>query len=651
MKKYNIFNKKSVLFLGLTMSVFCSHAQIGNAVAANKGTEFHIAYLRNVMARPTTTLELKIVVDTACKVKVQYNNQTNTYWTTTSPNITWNGNTIIPAGIYTANVTFADLINDTVTGTSLRTLSISSEKNISVYAINYWNASTDATCILPVAAWGTDYRLVTGEARRYSTTEYTAYAVVAKDNATVVTLHNGTNITLNRGEVYHFYNTGSNSSIDMTGERITATKPVAVFSGNTTAVGVGQGGVTYGCNSLGTSSADHTYEQMWSTEKWGTDFFAFPIYFPISSRAWGGMLGFVAHENNTTVTVSGGINGGTPYVYNMNAGEKQYICETLSGLTRIASNKPIYVFMLLPDISILTIPATMQLIRDATIAPFILTGTTNIIYHSIDILVPASAWSQTVIKENNVVVSNSTYDVTPSPHFPNWYTVRKSLPNTDTKIEIASPDGFFAYMTGSGSAESYGFIAGAGATDLLHLEHDTICEGDTVSFVCELTPIDINSSWQWFINDTAVFNAISDTFTFVPNNGDIIYCRFTTNEECVDETILYSTRYVIWANPRPAVSVSMRSDTNDICDGTAVTFTATPTNGGNTTYQWIINGRDTVGETGQTFTYQPKDGDIVQVRITSSLECATPNPLESDPLTMVVNPKQIPTISIRRKTN
>jgi len=65
--------------------------------------------------------------------------------------------------------------------------------------------------------------------------------------------------------------------------------------------------------------------------------------------------------------------------------------------------------------------------------------------------------------------------------------------------------------------------------------------------------------------------------------------------------------------------------------------------------QWIINGRDTLGETGQTFTYQPKDGDIVQVRITSSLDCATPNPVESDPLPVKINPKGTPTIIIRRK--
>jgi len=76
MKKYNIFNKRSLLFLGLTMSVFCSHAQIGNATTANLGKELYVAHLYNY--DNISTLELRVIVYTTCNITAKYN-QSNTY--------------------------------------------------------------------------------------------------------------------------------------------------------------------------------------------------------------------------------------------------------------------------------------------------------------------------------------------------------------------------------------------------------------------------------------------------------------------------------------------------------------------------------------------------------------------------------------------
>jgi len=204
---------------------------------------------------------------------------------------------------------------------------------------------------------------------------------------------------------------------------------------------------------------------------------------------------------------------------------------------------------MLPDPCIMTIPATFQRINYVKISPFILSGNTNIQNHGIDILVRADAWGQTVITEDGED-STSIYTVRTSLDFPGWYAVRTDLPNVDTRIEIFSPKGVLAYLSGSGHNEGYGFVA----------------------------------------------------------------------------------------------------DTTEVCDGTSVTFTATPTNGGNSIYKWFVNGQEQ-NETGATFTYIPNDGDRVTCELYSSLECATPIPVVFLPVEMTVKPKQIPTISIRRKTN
>jgi Listeria/Bacterioides repeat len=448
-KKY-VFLSMIVCIMLILQGWICGssvYAQ-STSTAANAGREFYITYLRN--SGRITTLQMKVVVHKACYITAKYNNQPSAYWNN------WN-NTLVQPGIYTDGVTYDDVVNTSTQKTN-KSITLTSTEDVNVYAINYYNASTDGTCILPTPTWGTEYRLATGVP--YS--DGSLYSVVAKENNTVVTLHNNSTVTLNTGEVYHYFHTLT----DITGMKVSATKPVALYSGAGASYGPSQSPLYCGSYLLGSSSGDHIYEQLWSIDKWGKDFFAWPILTPNGFGKWGGMLALIANEDVTTITISGDINGGTPIDYVLNAGEKQYVCHLMTGLTRIVSDKSIMVFIVLPDATVTSIPATDQRIEHATVAPFILSGATNINAHGIDLLVPAAYWDQTVIKENGVVVSNSTYTVNTSTHYPDWYNIRKNLPNINVTIDITCPGGFLAYVSGSGSAETYAFMAGAGAYDL-----------------------------------------------------------------------------------------------------------------------------------------------------------------------------------------
>lgn len=85
-----------------------------------------------------------------------------------------------------------------------------------------------------------------------------------------------------------------------------------------------------------------------------------------------------------------------------------------------------------------------------------------------------------------------------------------------------------------------------------------------------------------------------------------------------------------------SVSVTAAPDQNNVCQGTSVTFTATPTNGGTPAYQWYVNST-TAGTDQSTYTYVPSNGDHVYVKMTSSLTCVSGNPATSNTTTMVVN--------------
>lgn len=89
--------------------------------------------------------------------------------------------------------------------------------------------------------------------------------------------------------------------------------------------------------------------------------------------------------------------------------------------------------------------------------------------------------------------------------------------------------------------------------------------------------------------------------------------------------------------PATPVSVSIAPDANNVCSGTAVLFTATPTNGGATpTYQWYVNSAP-VGTGLDTYSYTPANNDLVSVVMTSSLAgCLSGNPATSNVVTMSV---------------
>lgn len=99
------------------------------------------------------------------------------------------------------------------------------------------------------------------------------------------------------------------------------------------------------------------------------------------------------------------------------------------------------------------------------------------------------------------------------------------------------------------------------------------------------------------------------------------------------------------------VSVSIVAGSNNICPGTAVSFTATPVNGGpNSVYQWMVNGLN-VGTNNPVFTYTPVDGDTVKCQLLSDAICPSGNPALSNSVKMKVYSNLPANVSISASTN
>jgi len=110
--------------------------------------------------------------------------------------------------------------------------------------------------------------------------------------------------------------------------------------------------------------------------------------------------------------------------------------------------------------------------------------------------------------------------------------------------------------------------------------------------------------------------------------------------------------YQVTVNPGDSVKVSISASLNNICSGTAVTFTATPTYGGfSPSFQWKVNGVN-AGTNSSVFTYTPVNNDVVSCILTSSNTiCVFNNPATSNAITMIVNPEMPVSVSITSSLN
>jgi hypothetical protein len=100
--------------------------------------------------------------------------------------------------------------------------------------------------------------------------------------------------------------------------------------------------------------------------------------------------------------------------------------------------------------------------------------------------------------------------------------------------------------------------------------------------------------------------------------------------------IAYDT-ILITLLPSAMPTITIGTASNNICTGTQVTFTATPTNGGaSPAYQWQVNGNN-AGTNSNTFTTSTLTNNAqVKVILNSSLGCALPATATSNIITMTV---------------
>ena len=169
---------------------------------------------------------------------------------------------------------------------------------------------------------------------------------------------------------------------------------------------------------------------------------------------------------------------------------------------------------------------------------------------------------------------------------------------------------------------------------------NSVCSGTMVSYTA--TPVSGGTApaFLWSVNGIST-GINSQVFSYVPENGDVISCRLTSSEPCVQVNPVYSNQVTMIVVTPQVVSVSVSAPSTTFCNGASVTFTAVPVNAGTIpVYQWKVSGINS-GTNSPYFSYAPQSGDSVWCIMTTNQACVTANQATSNKIGLVSAPTPV----------
>jgi hypothetical protein len=189
------------------------------------------------------------------------------------------------------------------------------------------------------------------------------------------------------------------------------------------------------------------------------------------------------------------------------------------------------------------------------------------------------------------------------------------------------------------------------ASIVISTSTQTVCAGSTIIFVASTANGGSTPTFIWKKNGLAV-GTNSNVYSSTVANGDVITCELLSSANCVSNPIAVSNSIAMTVSNVVNAGVTITSSATNICQGAAVTFTATPANGGTTpVYQWKVNGAN-VGGNAPTFTSSTlTNNNVVTCVMTSNSQCVTTTTVTSNAITITTSAAQTPTVSIVQLAN
>jgi hypothetical protein len=506
------------------------------AQTSTQGTDFWLTFGQNLQySSDVANLSVRIATNKNVTVNFEF-----------TANSSVNTSVSVPAGtLYTHELTAdqkAAVYNTATDGTTNNSLHVISSDTVGVYILNQYLATTDATNVLPVDNYGTDYYQISYQSFYSAAIPFygrDGYMIIAQEDGTVVYRNGGSAVTLNRGQVYSYM-----LAADLTGTHVTSTKPVAYFVHNW-ALRV----------PITAEYSDVMTQQLPPVNQWGYHFVISPTVQKLSR------IRVLASQDGTTITQTGGTlpvnnpGGQRPadvsLPFTLNAGEFVEL-EITTGACFISSDKPVGLCAYLVsasvslgtpekgDPSMTWLPPVEQSIRNVIVAPFIPTTTSN--------LSASNARHYALITVHTAEKSNTTVSIGGAAAVPisgvTWidnvggsgYSVGSYQLSNNVYI-FDNPKGLIINGYGNASVESYYYLAGSGAIDFRQVVQKTAMCAGTTDILSYKTPMYTSAPYlftpYWYptyimaqtadaLTPLAGGGVTGATYPFTKNNTDAV---------------------------------------------------------------------------------------------------------------------------------
>lgn len=148
-----------------------------------------------------------------------------------------------------------------------------------------------------------------------------------------------------------------------------------------------------------------------------------------------------------------------------------------------------------------------------------------------------------------------------------------------------------------------------------------ICRGETVTFTATANG-GAYPAFAWEINGIPTGADTAALKTSTLKEGDTITCTVTIDQDsrCHTSTSAGSNTIVMHIQDFTDPTLKIASSRLDVCEGTAVTFTATPQNAGDYKfYQWQVNGQNANNNSSTFVSNQFVNGDKVSCTLSTNI--------------------------------
>lgn len=146
---------------------------------------------------------------------------------------------------------------------------------------------------------------------------------------------------------------------------------------------------------------------------------------------------------------------------------------------------------------------------------------------------------------------------------------------------------------------------------------NTICQGQTITFSTNISNGGSSATYQWYVNNNIV-GSNSNTFSFVPNNNDVVYCKLTSSDFCALPQNVNSNSITVSVNPTVQLSANLTSSATIVCQGTQATATVSSNGFNNPSYTWYVNLSPVSTTTIPSFSFYPTSYETLFCKITET---------------------------------